>query len=271
MRSSILIRSAVLLVALASSACAFDTEGSEKENVADTSDELLQVLVSGEWTSNNWPNYVDMGPDNDRTCFLTAITGELRNDFNDDPAEVSVKQVNGRWELHTWKGYGDVRGTAMCINKVANRVTLGFAVANQYFSQENTPHRQCFISGVKGTSGWLYPNSFGRLHHTSSGWTLLGYLPPGQAGESGGSVDAVCVDIPRVEQIDFSYGNPASPLDLMDGTTNTVCGITGISGNWYGTPMYNGIEIWPDGGDNMWKVATSTGKLAFGTCLRGTR
>lgn len=276
MRSSIIVASAVVMVAFASSACSFDVDGRPDENVAETSDELLVVLTYGDWSSANSPDSVDMGPDNDRTCFLTAVSGGLHADWKDNPAEISVKQINGRWRLYALRGGGaHVRGKAMCINKVANRGYLGFSHNGFYPTTGGTPHRQCFITRVQGTTGWTYPNSYARIVKAGlaidSDWQFFGNLPEDQDGSSGGMASAVCVDIPRIAQVDYSFGNPAYELELMDGTSNSVCGFTGISGNFFGTPASEGMEIWPDGTDNTWKLKTSPGKLAHGSCIRGTR
>jgi hypothetical protein len=278
------------------------------EDVA-ISDTEQSITAMGYWgwstTNNHVNNFIDLGGDYDRTCFLQGITGQL---VQADPTEAyqkreaSVRVYNtngGRWWLRLKSGSGTgVMAYATCIPEVKNRRTLRWTgntgKPDNNFDPFIWTHRsattQCFLTALWGTVGWTSPNSHVELvkttHDFGDGpipiWRLTGDLVKwGGWGNSGGGAEAVCVDF--APQSTAAYGlqvsNGGGATAPLVPESESMCAIHKVAGDWSSWFGWNaGATLVPDSvsgscGPNgcYWNVFSSYARGIYGECLFDTR
>ena len=257
-------------------------------------DEDLDPVEIGAWgywswgTPGNLGVPLDLGPDNDRTCFLQGVSGQIRAPQWTAPASqsrVRVYRQGGRWWLQTLAGDGaGAMGHATCIPVTTNRRSFSWGgnTGNGFGASENknwitaNANTQCFLTEVRGNVGWGSPSSFTRLARETlwlngtptSTWTLGGNLLKQQDNSSGGGSAAVCVDIAQNTSAyswqSFAAGGQTATLT---GQSNVTCSVLQVSGNFAHNSLgwNDGARVFPEGGS--WKVFSSNGKGIKGACL----
>lgn len=227
---------------------------------------------------------VDLGPDNNRTCFLQGITGQFGHYLPAPAASARVFREGGHWWLQTTAGNGSgLKGFATCIPVTTNRHTLGWAGNTTQYPGKRwlgkdkvTDDTRCFLTEVYATTGFTAPGAYLSLKRetvtwsseTFSTWTLGGNLVLEADGDAGGRANAVCVDMPATVT-PYTHVSPAK----SNGTSITlapiaskVCSVTGLKGNFAGAVagINDGAKLFRSGDD--WKAFSSWAKEIKGNC-----
>lgn len=144
-----------------STACTMNAgdDGSDPARAPITNETTQPInwLTVGSWgTPGNAGPDLDIGPSNDRTCFLTGVVGSLKAypgpyqspAFGPDTrASAGVYEVEGRWKVETRAGNGPgVAAQVACIAYAANRTWLGVLESPNSLTATwvpATPNRQC--------------------------------------------------------------------------------------------------------------------------------
>jgi hypothetical protein len=242
------------------------------------------------WGEATGPD-ADLGPDTDRTCFLSGVAGILQIDYHcsipdcNNGSMAGVYRSNGHWYLRAhnptpWP----VNARAICIGTVANRtdpVTWSSGAAAVPVAPV-TANRQCFLTKVTGGSeNWVYEGEGvglvrknNPLALNATWWYLTGTVSADLFTGDKATASAACVDMPAGTTV-TSFDPPAVP-DPGSHTTNLVydsagalCGLRGVSGPFVGDSWTDGALIsWPASFPGTWTLSLTNGKGAHVTCMQ---
>lgn len=229
---------------------------------------------------------VDLGPFEDRTCFLQGLSGEIvGSSGSSEPAGVQVvgylTPTGRHWFLRVRAGHGGgVKASAACIPTVNRRQFLSWdgntavgdaGVENEVFTESGTPLTQCFLTGVRATTGFTVSlaNVDLRRQTGSDRWRLGGFMMPESDGSAGGTAGAVCVDLLAVVH-DYSFTGPYTPEGgrdtLWQEVSNTTCSVTRLRGKFANAPGGLGDGAYLYNSVGTWRVFASMSKQIAGNC-----
>lgn len=267
--------------------------GGDEGDGANTTDSQRASIASmgyASWgTPGNTGSPLDLGPDNDRTCFLQGVTGDLQGAQYGTPGSARVFQNNGRWWLQTKAGNGSgVMGHATCIPTTTGRKYLSwpgntgsgtsYTENKRWLPQDGVSAiTQCFLTEVSATVGFASTDSFVALQRETiwwggtgfETWTIRGYMLRQQDNSAGGTAKAVCLELWNTIG-DYSWQSSSSSSGAITGalapTSTHTCSITKLVGNFASDPQGwdDGVRLFIDNGN--WKAFSSTGKRIEGSC-----
>ncbi|MBS2013679.1 MAG: hypothetical protein JST00_12370 [Deltaproteobacteria bacterium] len=258
-----------------------------EDGTTGTTSQAITLLGGAFWGQfgNSGPDAY-LGPDNDRTCYLVGIHGQLKGtlngSYNGKPAGAYVYRNNGGWYLATRQGGGiGVNAEAHCIPGASNRVT----VRSSSFYNPNPPallipkgpNRQCFITGVYSYRGFQDVGDWTGLRppgNTSgadpNNWQFVTKVKPaydsfGNAF-AGGQVDVTCVDVPIPNYGGVERNGTSGAFSSEAGL---ACGLTFLAGSFFANPPLggnDGVGVSLSGG--VWSAHATSGKQMRTTCVK---
>jgi hypothetical protein len=239
------------------------------------------------WGTTNGPD-ANLGPADDRTCFLSGVAGNLNAGDNSYgpgwPSKAQVSIYNGGWWLRAsgggnWAGNpigNPVLAHAVCINTVAGR-TPNVKWQSDWgptLVAPVTPKRRCFLTGVWGVgASWMDGDDYVRVTNDGTNWWIDGAVNTSQLGSSHGYASAMCVDMPTgtsVSSWTWYTNDPGSwTPNVGYDSTGMACALTGVQGHFTANDWTDGALInWPSSFPGYWKVALKNGKKAWVTCMQ---
>jgi hypothetical protein len=250
--------------------------------------QALNWLTVWSWgTAGNNGADLDVGPDNDRTCFLMGIHGSLKAypGVNGSPfskASAGVYRINGRWKVRTRAGHGPgVSAQVACILATGNRVELSVTEGDSPSSNPSvpaTPNRQCFLTSVyavgHGWDAYLSDWPFGPpgvgIDVVSGKWVFHEWLNPNSSEQASGGASAVCVDVPMVGLKNFHSEAPANTSitkELFQNDGGWVCGLSSLLGVFMDSWSKPGAEVFLNSTNN-WSVSIANRREVNVKCVK---
>ncbi len=257
----------VLGISALTSACGAAPESSGIEAVGERKD-----AFSAQWQFS-WgvtgTSSIDLGPSNDRTCFITGIAGNL-TPRGGQTVGVEVSIVESRYTLKVRSDGNPVSGYARCVNTIQNRTPEVYWAAGEPTRKisDVTGQRQCFLTGIATSKAYGMPAGFRsntdviRVTREGSEWKLGGT----QSGDA--VARARCVDINQDLGswlwIAGWWGARKDPMAANPG--DVTCFLTGIGGAFTNDLWDDGVFISDDHG--QFYMNTKWSKRGFATCAR---
>jgi hypothetical protein len=140
------------------------------------------------WYSANFDqgHQLDLGPANDKTCFLIGVKGSLKGwsswgntNFKTARAEVDIDPIDNRWKVRTAFGFGNgVAAKVACVSNTANREFIGVSFDGEGMHSgviDNTSRRRCFINSIH--AGPRSSPSNRTRHRGSASWSRRTSFP----------------------------------------------------------------------------------------------
>jgi hypothetical protein len=284
-------------VVLALAGCTADATSGEATPKDITASSASALVDEGGATATPSNPDVRLGRVTDQTCFLQGVGGDLIGQpyyYSDPPfynpakAGVYADSTDGYWHLRVSPGIGTgVSAEAVCVDSVINRnyISGGNNVASSgYTGNANT---QCFLQSVAVSSGLASSGNQLAIVQSGNTWYMSANVA-NTVGDTGwGSATGVCIDLPGTwPQVFNDLGsNPYQLVDWeitsMPVNSGTVCGLTGLDGQWYwsnwdghhpepfgssdGVMLHN----WINGSFTAnWHAYVTNGRKAHITCRR---
>ena len=248
-------------------ACAVDVGQDSADPAAGQEVTARQDAFSAQWNFS-WgvtqPSSIVLGPNNDRTCFLTGMVGDLGSNGS---GSVDISGAN--WVLNVKPEGSPLGAYARCVNTVANRTAdvpwqtgqpaVNIAVA--------AAHRQCFLTGLAGNTHGVSNRGFRdefddvQVQKQGSTWLLGGH-------QSGGAIaKAACVDITtNVGSWLWVAGDNTRKDPMASNPGDVTCFLTGIGGNFSKGDWADGAFITEEKGQFF--MNTKNRKRGWATCAR---
>jgi len=214
------------------------------------------------WDSSEPP--IKLGPEQDRLCFLTLVSGT----FNSDTSTVSVSVVDGMWTLAG--SAGGVRAEARCIRWSAAATGIVMSPEAQWTQGQGAvdmgpaTNQLCVLTRMAGLFGGATDLITTRVQ---DGHWLFG----GAAAQFGVAASARCLAWPESLDISFSeeaHWSQGLPPQSLGPTEDRVCALTMITGAFVGTgervSVVRGAVDWiVDGTSGTSAVAANARCLAW--------
>jgi hypothetical protein len=241
------------------------------------------VAFTGNW-NYSWGDtkysFASIGTANDRTCFMSGMTGDLQP-FNDptnvsigDMASVGVK-INSTIFGSYYTIYVDSDGGALgvyarCVNTAAGRtaeVSWQTGQAAKVLGAV-TAKRRCFLtqigtSNVTDDNGFRFGSDYVRVWKDNSNW-YLGGVQSGTAWAAARCID-VNVDHGNWQWIAGDPGTRKDPLAYNPG--GVTCFLTGVGGRFDKSDWADGAFISYNALVKKFYMNTANGKTGWANCV----
>lgn len=211
---------------------------------------------------------VDMGPVNDRVCFLRGFQGRLESMLNS--GEGAVRIYNGRWQL-SGSIFDTTRVDAVCVPLDWYGQSLWYSIEYYVDGFDKTladlgptAGKVCFLTAVGGkfegggevvqvyqSNGRWYLSAQSNQNHNASQNNLIGR--------------ARCVNNSAWISGPYNWQQGQPPV-TMASVSDWICGLTRIAGKFEGGG--ENVEVWATGG--AWTLGGNSqqaGVAASGYCL----
>jgi hypothetical protein len=273
-----------LALAIGTSACAeledpAELQNDEVENVASV-EQAASWGVFASWArQDNLPtssNYADLGPDTDRSCFLTGVNGNLSSSYGAQQpsgtlytgASSRVFRSGGRWtiEAFTGSGFEKIKTGAMCVNITAGRIgPFGWAGGAAKKIGPATAKRRCFLTEVSNGEMYYNDTNFTDINDRVQVWSDGTSWWIGGNGNAAGA--AMCVDVTE-DLGEWNWANGTTNLAYNDQNPGTQCFLTGVRGVFRTNSYSNGVNIGYNAGLNQYTISASSGKRGWARCIK---
>jgi hypothetical protein len=253
----------------------------------------VEQAFSGYWgfgwqTDNQSTPPLDLGPDGDRTCFLSGVGGVLKSEYGSfgppgnipTTAAARTYRSAGRWWLSTHGNRNGIRvkATAICLPTVANRTAQRSWAG--WFGQQAvdlgpaTTYRKCGLTDVSNTQVYYADNVWQASTDSVQVWQAGGRWYLGGTGNAQGA--AVCVDTTHSGYWSWQLGSGTSTatwnlLQHVDHGTSPLgaqCFLMGVGGAFQENDWGSGVFVNYDQGSTWWSLAASPQKTGWVMCVK---
>jgi len=220
---------------------------------------------------------LDVGTANNRTCFLSGITGDIAVPFSSSPQSVSLTiDPSNEYKLSVQTWGLPLAAYVRCVNTAAGRtpeVTWSTGRPAQQLATIDPahPNRRCFLTAV----GAWRPNDA-----NDSGfkvWTdNVQVMPIGNAWYIGGQQSGPAWGTARCIDVNQDLGNwkwgcggtCTAQFPLAQDPGGATCLLTGIGGEFDTVGWTDGAYITYDPGILQFFMNTENGKTGWANCVR---
>ena len=230
------------------------------------------------WSSDSVQQQVfDLVPDNEATCFLAGLGGELSLANTSYMSVAIVSDVEGPpgepggWELTFYQGTssGSAGAAAACVWSTTNRISglqvMGTGTQNL---GPGTTDRHCFLQGFVSTDDSLGNTGVKAdvyLDPNDNNW----YLQTWNMSENVNTY-AVCVDIPGANTHNVNNVTGSYTVTAFEDTATTpeVCGLRGFEGPFKSPNASDGVWLnWPSQ-PGYWSLNATNNTRGWLACLQ---
>ncbi|WP_241757868.1 hypothetical protein [Myxococcus landrumensis] len=229
-----------------------------------------QVSIYGPYTwRTNQPEYIStsLGASSNRTCFLTALGGNLQSTPNDLGWGMAGVLLSGsEWRVFVNQTLNTALSTTVqCVNAVANRTSevAWYTGEAAKLLGAVTADRRCFLTSIVGAGGFDSTAEYVRVWNDGLNWYLGGDL----VGDGGAK--ALCVDIPEDHGAwQWSTGANTKTVNLAYNPDGIGCFLHGLGGNFNQNSYSDGVSVDYNAGTRTWEMNLSAYKRGWASCVK---
>ncbi|WP_338872968.1 hypothetical protein [Myxococcus stipitatus] len=228
----------------------------------------ITVEAPHTWRTNQPESiYASLGSSTNRTCFLSALGGNLQ------PAPGSLEwgmagalMYAGEWKVFVSQTFNTALSTTVqCVTTAANRTAEVVWYNGQAAKLLGavTADRRCFLTRIEGAGGFDSTSDYVRVWNDGLNWYLGGDL----ADEGGAR--AMCVDIPEDHgSWGWSTGASDKTVSLAYNPGGIACFLHSLGGNFNQNNYGDGVSVDYNAGTRTWEMNVSPYKRGGASCVK---